>query len=105
MKTNETVSLLVSGLRLGLDEGEDALLSAASAVLRRAGISARPIACRMHKRSIDARRRGGGEIALVCTAMVERPACRIPDAARLKACGISAAGCAPMHATKARLRW
>ena len=97
MKTNETVSLLVSGLRLGLDEGEDALLSAASAVLRRAGISARPIACRMHKRSIDARRRGGGEIALVCTAMVELPACRLPDAARLKACGISAAGCAPMQ--------
>lgn len=97
MKTNETLSLLVSGLRLGLDEGDDALAAAAAHQLRRAGITAQPIACRMHKRSIDARRRGGGEIAFVCTALVELPAVRLPAADKLKANGITAAGCEAMR--------
>lgn len=92
----DTLSLLVSGLRLGLDAGEDALCAAAVAAMRRAGISARPLACRMHKRSIDARRRGGSEIAFVCTAMVEIEAVRLPEAAKLKACGISMATVEPM---------
>ncbi len=104
MKQSEPIlTLLVSGLRLSLDEGEDALTEAAVRQLRRAGISARPIACRMHKRSIDARRRGGGEIAFVCTAVVELPQTRLPDEARLRANGISAADCEPLRIVRGKL--
>ncbi|MBR7183990.1 MAG: hypothetical protein IKD37_00130 [Clostridia bacterium] len=90
-------TLLISGLRLPLDADADALADAAASALRRAGIAARPSACRLHKRSIDARRRGGGEITFVCTAMVEVPVCRLPSSERLKAAGISTADCAPMQ--------
>ncbi len=103
MGTNEPIrTLLVSGLRLPLDEGEEALTEAAIRRLRRAGISARPLACRMHKRSIDARRRGGGEITFVCTAMVDLALRRLPDAAVLRENGISVADREPMRIVRGR---
>lgn len=101
MGTNQhTLTLFVSGLRLALDEGDEALTEAAVRQLRRAGITTWPLACRMHKRSIDARRRGGGEITFVCTAVVELPPSRLPDTERLRANGISVADAAPMQITR-----
>ncbi|MBQ2767612.1 MAG: hypothetical protein IJF49_06000 [Clostridia bacterium] len=95
----QTIELLLSDLRIGVNEPDlnGALEDAIVKRLRRVGIRNTPIEVRLHKRSIDARRRGGGEISFVCKAVAFLPEITLPSAERLHAEKIEHLVREPMH--------
>ena len=101
---HETVELLISDLRIGIDEKDEsaALKAAARKRLQKAGIHTAPLTCRLYKRSIDARRRGGEGIVFVCQAMAELPALNLPSAQRLKDEKITPVDREPMVITRGK---
>ncbi|MBR6708250.1 MAG: hypothetical protein IKL84_01070 [Clostridia bacterium] len=91
------MALLVADIRLGLDEPDAALEDAVKNRLSALGIAVIPSTCRMHKRSIDARRRKGTDICFVCTAYVEGDRTTLPSAEILASAKISVVDRQPMQ--------
>lgn len=64
-----TVKLLISGIRVSVDDTEDVILKKAEDKMKRVGIRTSTLHFRLYKKSIDARKRN--EIRFECTVLAE----------------------------------
>ena len=77
--------ILLNGIVLRHDAGNNEILLAAAEKMKRAGVNPRQLHFRLYKKSFDARRRG--EIKCVCSVLVEGEAAGSIDPARLAEIG------------------
>ena len=81
------LKLLVSGIRLSLDDDDEKAIELALRKLKKSGIRSAPASCRIYKKSVDARKRD--DLHFVCVVLAAFSGdVRLPSAAVLESAGI-----------------